>query len=86
VFATAATGDLTIGSSTFQGTASKVVVTYGTYDAAAGTFTFAANGADSVVTYDNDGTGAGTTFESIVLVGYHVASGSTAAAGVITLG
>jgi len=61
--------------------AGHVEFTTGTYDAANGVFTYGAAGADTVVTYDH---GAGV-FESIVLVGYHAASTTAIAAGIITL-
>jgi hypothetical protein len=74
-------------SANLQGIAGKVVFAAGTYDAANGIFNYGAAGADTVMTIDDAGHGgAGAAFETVILVGYHVGSATTAAAGVITLG
>jgi Ca2+-binding RTX toxin-like protein len=81
------TAGLTMAGTNLAVADNAVVFTSGTYDAAAGTFTFAANGLDTAVTYDTNSTaGAGSIAgETIILVGYHAASTTTAAAGIITL-
>jgi hypothetical protein len=82
----AATANLTLAGINLAGATNKVVFAAGTYDSAAGTFTYAANGLDTAMTYDDTAAGTGGSFETIILVGYHAGSGTTAAAGVITLG
>ena len=82
----AQTVNLTLAGTNLAGAANHVVFASGTYDAAAGIFSYAANGADTVLTYDDSTAGTGSSFESIILVGYHAGATTTAAAGVITLG
>jgi hypothetical protein len=57
----------------------------GDYNTSTGIFTASATGADSLVQFDNDAAvTAGITIDNIVLVGF-VNTGSSAAAGIITL-
>ena len=78
--------DLVLAGTNLAGTADKVVFAAGTLDVAAGTFTFALNGADTAVTYDSSGLGGTTSFETVILVGFHVTAATAAVAGLITLG
>ena len=83
--------NLTLAGTNLAGNTNKAVFAAGNYDSAAGVFTYAANGPDTVLTYDTSATGntsvgASSGFESIILVGYHAGSTTSALAGVITLG
>lgn len=73
----------TLGTTIASATGTTVALIRGNY-AADGKFTASATGADTLVYYDNNATGA-DSMEAIVLIGY-ASSGSTIAAGVITLG
>lgn len=76
------TADLVLAATNLAGVAGKVEFAAGTFDAVNGVFSFGAAGADTVVTYDH---GSGV-YESIVLVGYHAGSTTSAVNGIITLG
>jgi hypothetical protein len=74
------------GANVVHGGAQDVSFAAGTYNAASGIFTFAANGTDTLMTYGDVAGAATAAFESVVLVGFHITTAATAAAGVITLG
>jgi S-layer protein len=77
---TLAIGSGDLAATNLAGVTGHVVFAAGTFDAANGIFAYGAAGADTVVTYDVAG-----HFESIVLVGYHAASTTAIASGIVTL-
>ena len=76
------TGLATVTDATDLAHGTDAVFARGTYDANVHRFVYDAHGSDTALTYDVDG--SATTYDTIILVGFHNTA-STATAGVITL-